>query len=204
MSPEPATLSYRQLMTELSALCAAKRTGTMFIATTDNQSAHIGLKQGEIVSLVFRTQRGLEALDHVRKITAGRFTFSDAVIDRGAHVDLPFTADLLTLLIGEESPLPPPAPAPARAAAPRVPVPAAAQPLDNPQLARARTVIESELTEFVGPIASLLCRDHIARAAAAGPPWDWPELVEAVAREIGDPPKENRFKQQALARLRDH
>lgn len=86
------------------------------------------------------------------------------------------------------------------ASAPRAPRPAA-QPADNPQLARARAVIESELTEFVGPIAPLLCREHMARTAAAGPPWDWRELVEAVAREIGDRAKEDRFKQQTLARL---
>jgi hypothetical protein len=195
-------MSYRQLMTELGALCAARRTGTMFIATTDNHSARIGLRQGDIASLVFRNQRGLEALDHIRKITAGRFSFSDAVLDKSAHADLPYTSDLLALLVGEESPLPPPAPAPLLAAAPRAPAPAAAQPIDNPQLARAQAVIESELTEFVGPIAPLLCREHIARTAAAGPPWDWLLLVEAVAREIGDRAKEERFKQQALARLR--
>jgi len=191
-------MSYRHLMTELGALCAAKRTGTMFVATTDNHSARIGLRQGDIVSLVFRNQRGLEALDHIRKITAGRFSFSDAVVDKGTQVDLPHTADLLALLLGEESPLPPPA-----SAAPRTPAPAAAQPADNPQMARAQAVIESELTEFVGPIAPLLCREHIARAAAAGPPWNWLLLVEAVAREIGDRAKEDRFKQQTLARLRD-
>ena len=196
-------MSYRQLMTELGALCAAKRTGTMFLATTDNHSARIGLRQGDIVSLVFRTQRGLEALDHIRKITAGRFSFSDAVVDKGPHADLPHTSDLLALLVGEEWPLPPPDSAPPAAAAPRTAAPAAAQPVDNPQLARAQAVIESELTEFVGPIAPLLCREHLARAAAAGPPWDWRELVEAVAREIGDRAKEERFIQQTLARLRD-
>jgi hypothetical protein len=194
-------MSYRQLMTELGALCAAKRTGTMFVATTDNHSARIGLRQGDIVSLVFRTQRGLEALDHIRKITAGRFSFSDAVVDTGTHADLPYTADLLALLLGEEPPLFHPASAPPAAAAPRAAAPAAARPIDSPQLERAQAVIESELTEFVGPIAPLLCREHIARAAAAGPPWDWRELVEAVAREIGDRAKEDRFKQQALARL---
>ena len=203
MSPEPAPLSYRDLMTELGALCAAKRTGTMFIATTDNHAARIGLKQGDIVSLVFRAQRGLEALDHIRKITAGSFTFSDAVLDKVAHADLPYTADLLALMIGEESPLPPPASPPPRAAASRAPAPAAAPPVEHPQLVRAQAVIESELTEFVGPIAPLLCREHFARAAAEGPPWNWRELVETVAREIGDPAKEARFKQQTLARLPD-
>ena len=202
MSPDPAApMSYRQLMTELGSLCADMRTGTMFIATTDNHSARVGLKHGEIVSLVFRTQRGLEALDHIRKITAGRFSFSEGFVDKAAQADLPHTAELLAILVGEESPLPPPAPPPRLATVPRAPAPAATLAADHPQVARAQAVIESELTEFVGPIAPLLCRDHVARAVAAGPPWDWRALVEAVAREIGDPAKEERFKQQTLARL---
>jgi hypothetical protein len=203
MNPEPAPLSHRQLMTELRALCAAKRTGTMFIATTDNHSARIGLTLGEIVSLVFRNQHGLEALDHVRKITAGRWSFSNAVMDKGTHADLPSTIDLLALLAGEESPLPQPPPIPDSAARPRIPAPGVAPPAGNADLARAREVIEAELTEFVGPIAPLLCREHLERAAAAGPPWDWRALVDAVAREISDRAKEERFKQQALARLGD-
>jgi len=202
LSPEPATLSYGQLLTELGALCSAKRTGTMFIATTDNQSARIGLRQGDIVSLVFRTQRGLEAIDHIRKITAGRFTFSDAVVDRVSSADLPETSILLGLLAGNDPA--PAAPAPPVAqlhTAPRTVAPARTQPAGT-QLAKVQAVIEAELTEFVGPIAPLLCRDHMARAAAAGPPWDLPALVEAISREIGDRAKEDRFKQQALARLR--
>jgi hypothetical protein len=194
MSPEPVTLTYRKLMTELGALCAAKRTGTMFIATTDNHSARIGLVLGEIISLTFRAQRGMEAVDHLRKISAGRFSFSDTVMDKGAHHDLPDTADLLALLIGDDPVLPQPRPFSA---------PAVRAHAGNTQLARARAAIEEELTEFLGPIAPLLCRPHLDRAAAAGPPWDWQSLVDAVAHEIGDPAKEERFKQQALSRLRN-
>ncbi len=200
MSPEPAPMPYSQLLTELGALCSAKRTGTMFIATTDNQSARIGLRDGEIVSLVFRTRSGLEALERIRKTTAGRFSFSDAVVDRVSSTDLPSTADLLALLSGDDSPPPPAAPA---AAAPRTAAPVAAQPVAGSQLAKAQAVIEAELTEIVGPIAPLLCREHIARAVAAGPPWDFPALVEAVSREIGDRVTEDRFKQKTLARLRE-
>jgi len=200
MSPEPAPMPYRQLLTALGALCSAKRTGTMFIATTDNQSARIGLREGEIVSLVFRTRRGLEALDHIRKITAGRFSFSDEVVDRVSSTDLPYTADLLAPLSGDDSP--PPLAAPA-AAAPRTAAPVFAQPVAGSPLANAQAVIEAELTEIVGPIAPLLCREHIARAVAAGPPWDFPALVEAVSREIGDRVTEDRFKQKTLARLRE-
>lgn len=209
MSAEPATLSYGQLLTELGALCSARRTGTMFIATTDNQSARIGLNEGEIVSLVFRTQRGLEALDHIRKIRAGRFSFSNAVVDRVSSADLPGTSDLLQMLSGSDAPPPTAALATPPAATPRsikpfpghAIAPAAAPPLA--QLAKVQAVIEAELTEFVGPIAPLLCREHVARIAAAGPPWDLPALVEAVSHEIGDHAKEDRFRQQALARLRE-
>src|SRR6266481_857931 len=201
MSPEPALLPYSRLMAEVAALCAAKRTGTMFIATTDNQSARIGLRQGEIVSLVFRTQRGLEALDHIRKITAGRFTFSDAVVDRVSSADLPGTSDLLEMLSGVDAPPPAATPRSVSSVPARAIAPAAAPPVG--QLAKVQAVIEAELTEFVGPIAPLLCREHVARAAAAGPPLDLPALVEAVSHEIGDRAKEDRFRQQALARLRE-
>jgi hypothetical protein len=208
MSPERAAVPYAELLSELSRLCAARRTGTMFIATTDNQSARIGLQQGDIISLVFRTQRGLEAIDRIRKITAGRFTFSDTVVDRVASADLPTTSDLLSLLAGNGAPpvvsATPAPPAPPPDAAPRPGAPAQAQAAASPELVRVQAVIEAELTEFVGPIAPLLCRGHISKAAAAGSPLDLPALVEAVAREIGDRAKEDRFKQQALARLREH
>jgi len=208
MSPERAAVPYAELLSELSRLCAARRTGTMFIATTDNQSARIGLQQGDIISLVFRTQRGLEAIDRIRKITAGRFTFSDTVVDRVASADLPTTSDLLSLLAGSGAPpvvsAAPAPPAPPPDAAPRPGAPTQAQAAASPELVRVQTVIEAELTEFVGPIAPLLCRGHISKAAAAGSPLDLPALVEAVAREIGDRAKEDLFKQQALARLREH
>ena len=190
----------------MGALCAANRTGTMFIATTDNQSARIGLREGEIVSVVFRTRRGLEAADHLRKIAGGRFSFSQTIVDRESSDDLPSTSALLALLAGEASPLPPshppgPPPSASRPATPAAP--AATSAAARAALSRAQSTIEAELMEFVGPIASVLCREHIARAASAGPPFDWTALVDAIAREIGDRAKEERFKQHVLARLRD-
>ena len=206
MSPEAAPISYGELVKELGALCAANRTGTMFIATTDNQSARIGLREGEIVSVVFRTRRGLEAADHLRKIAGGRFSFSQTIVDRESSDDLPSTSALLALLAGEASPLPPSHPSgpPPSASRPATPAaPAATSAAARAALSRAQSTIEAELMEFVGPIASVLCREHIARAASAGPPFDWTALVDAIAREIGDGAKEERFKQQVLARLRD-
>ncbi len=203
MSPEPAPVPYRQIVSELATLCGAGRTGTLFMATTDNQSARIGLTQGEITSLVFRNQRGLEALDHLRKIVAARINFTDAVMDRGVRGDLPATPDLLGMLGADEpSAVAPTRPAPL-AAPPTVPAPPPSPSAEDAQLARVQAVIATELTEYLGPLAVVICREHIARAAATGPPHDVPQIVEAVAREIGDRPKEERFRLQVLARLRE-
>ena len=195
MSPEPAPVPYRQIVTELAALCRARRTGTLFIATTDNQSARIGLREGEISSLAFRNQRGLEALINLRKISAGRINFTDAVMDRGPRGDLPMTVDLLAMLGTDDFP-----PIVPTRPEPDPPPPASAA---DAQLTRAKAVIEAELTEYLGPMAVVICREHMARAAAASPPHDVRQIVEALAREIGDRAKEERFRQQVLSRLRE-
>jgi hypothetical protein len=202
MSPEPAPVPYRQIVTELAALCRARRTGTLFIATTDNQSARIGLREGEISSLAFRNQRGLEALINLRKIVAGRINFTDAVMDRGPRGDLPMTVDLLAMLGTDDPPavVPPPSePAPSPSPRPASPPASSA----DAQLTRVQSVIEAELTEYLGPMAVVICREHIARAAAASPPHDVRQILEALAREIGDRAKEERFRQQVLSRLRE-
>ncbi len=200
MSPEPAPVPFRQILGELVALCAARRTGTLFIATASNESARIGLEQGEIVSLVFRNRRGLETLDHLRKIAAGRFNFSDTVLDRGERGDLPVTPDLLAML-GAEEPLTLAPGSRGTGGAPPAAVKTPAGPHENPQLASAQATIETELTEYLGPMAVVVCREHVARTVAAGAPYDIGLLVDAVSHEIGDRDKEARFRQQVLARL---
>src|SRR2546426_12300373 len=147
MSPEPAPVPYRQIVTELAALCRAQRTGTLFIATTDNQSARIGLREGEIFSLAFRNQRGLEAIIQLRKIVAGRINFTDAVMDRGPRGDLPMTVDLLAMLGTEDPPPgvpPPPEPAPSPSPAPVSPPPASSA---AAHLTRGQAGIEGEVTQ---------------------------------------------------------
>jgi hypothetical protein len=126
---------------------------------------------------------------------AGRINFTDAVMDRGPRGDLPMTVDLLAMLGTDD--FPPIVPTPPE---PGPPPPASAA---DAQLTRAQAVIEAELTEYLGPMAVVICREHIARAAAAGPPHDVRQIVEALAREIGDRAKEERFRQQVLARLRE-
>jgi len=187
MSPEPAPVPYRQIVTELAALCRAQRTGTLFIATTDNQSARIGLREGEISSLAFRNQRGLEAIIQLRKIVAGRINFTDAVMDRGPRGDLPMTVDLLAMLGTDD--FPPIVPTPPE---PGPPPPASAA---DAQLTRAQAVIEAELTEYLGPMARVVADEHAAAAH------DLTDFIDSLARELNDPAKSAAFKLRVRERL---
>jgi hypothetical protein len=123
-------------------------------------------------------------------------------MDRGPRGDLPMTVDLLAMLGTDDPPavVPPPSePAPPPSPGPTSPPASSA----DAQLTRVQAVIEAELTEYLGPMAVVICREHIARAAAASPPHDVRQIVEALAREIGDRAKEERFRQQVLSRLRE-
>lgn len=181
-------LSYRQLMTELRRFCAEKRTGTMFITTTENQSARFVLRQGNIISMWFRLKGGVEALPFIKRIENGWFSFTADVVDHGDHPVLPPTRELLTSLTGESIPLG---------------SPHSSSPINTLQLDRAQKAVESELAEFLGPMASVICREYLLGEAELGQPPDITKMIEAISKEVGDPVKEVRFKQRVLAKLSD-
>jgi len=178
-------LGYRQLMTELRRLCAEKRTGTMFVTTIGNQSARFVLQQGNITSMWFRLKGGLDALPLVKKIESGWFSFTTEIVDHGNQAALPGTDELLTALVGESAP-------PAAHSSPL---------LNTIQLDRAQKVVESELAEFLGPMAGVICREYVLGATDPGQSPDIHRMIDALAKEVGDPAKEARFKQRVLAKL---
>jgi len=188
---EHPLLDYDQLIGTLGRLCAERRSGTMFIITPDNQSARFVLHQGEIVSVGFRVKRGREALPLIKNIAAGRFEFS-AEMQGPADATLPATHELLAQLG---------LPAAALASAPRPTE--AAPPASRPQVERIQRILEAELTEFLGPMARLVCREHIARAGSLMDPNELGRVIDALSREIGDPAKEARFRREMLAKLRE-
>lgn len=189
MDSQQPTLTYSQLLGELWRLCAAKRTGTMFITTIDNHSARFALREGEIVSLGFGLKRGIEAIPLLRKIAGGRFTFSAEILATGETGTLPSTSELLDRLAEGATPLAsPPSP------------PAPAQP-DPARLQRVQQLIEPVLAEYIGPMAAIICREYVLGASNLSQPDELRDLIEAIAKEIRDPAKEAQFKQQVLARL---
>lgn len=184
---DPDPLRHDQLIVELRALCAAKRSGTMFIITTENHAAQFVLRGGAIVGMTYRLLRGADALPFMKTFAGGRYRFQDETIER-TDPSLPSTLDLLALLISE--PTAEIAPPPAQPSTDREAVPE-----------RIRQLIERELAEFLGPMAGLICQEYLAQGANLASPKEISRLVEAIASEIGDPAKEARFKQRLLPLL---
>jgi hypothetical protein len=182
-------LLHEQIIDALQSLCGAKRSGTMFIITAENHVAQFILRGGEVVGLSHRLLRGLDALPSMRTFTAGRYRFVEESVDR-SDPGLPATLDLLALLIPEH------------AGPPESPQPTPPTPNGRQALESVRALIEPELTEFLGPMAELICQEHLAHLTALTSPQHFTRLVEAIAKEIGDSTKEAQFKQRVLSSFR--
>lgn len=160
----------------------------MFIITTENHAAQFVLRDGQVVGLTYRLMRGPDAIPGMKSFPGGRYRFQDESVER-TDSRLPATPDLLALLISQDAAAMEPAPAQPTTGAPAVP--------DH-----VRLLIERELAEFLGPMAGLICQEHLAQGANLGSAKEVSKLVEAIAKEIGDPAKEARFKHRILPLLK--
>jgi hypothetical protein len=196
-----------QLIAELRSLCAAKRTGTLFIITIENHPAQVVLRDGEIVGLSYRLNRGPDALAPLKAFAAARYRFQQESVS-STDPRLPPTAEVLAVLGAESRSAPDRPPAPSTTAsrtAAVAPPPADTRPAigSSPDISEAvdrlRLLIERELAEFLGPMAGLICGEHLADPSAGSQ--EVAKLLEAIAKEIGDPAKEAQFKQRVLSQL---
>lgn len=183
---EESTLSTdAQLLDELRRACVEKRTGKMLIVTQDNQLARISFREGEIVSISYRLKSGREAIALLREIKQARVKFSpgSAGGDQAAQ-PLPSTVEIVRLLSGDNAA---PASASGIVAADQVP--------------GALKIIEAELIEFLGPLASIVWTEHCERLATPVTTGKLRALLEDLAKEIGDPTKVQLFKEQVWRKI---
>lgn len=175
--------TYAELMQALKSLCRAASNGTMFIATPENQFARIVLRAGDVVSLSFRTKHGAEALPLIRGIRAGRFKFSEGqvAVDEGTAVAS--NDDVLRQLMGDH----------AQNGSGR------AIPADR--LVQMPRIAERVLAEFLGPIAGIVCEEHLGKFGAPRDANAASDFIEALAREVRDPAQARSFREQVWAQL---
>ncbi len=186
MKSGDAGLGYRDLIGEVRRLSAEGRTGTVFITTSDNHSVRFVLRGGTISAVGFGLQTGLAAVTSIARITGGRLSFSDELFQHESQAELPPTAELLTLLSGAA------ADAGDGGAAATGPMPTS--------LNRSSAILEAELVEYLGPMARVVCNEHLTRAARSGAT-SLNDVIESLARELGDRDKAARFTERVRARL---
>lgn len=177
-SAHPAFLPF--LVQELRRLHREKRSGTLFATTMNQRLAQFGIEQGEIVYLSFQNVEGEDGLLLMlaeQQTGAGVARFAEGR-HRGARLNLPATEELLNRLVpGSVSP----------------PADATGQ----PQLTQAiRELIERELTEMIGPYASVLCQEVWDSAATIE------QALAALGKELPEPELAVRLRQNVARALR--
>jgi hypothetical protein len=168
-------IHYSEITLEIGWLCDQKASGTVFIATRDNHIAQMMLDQGEIVFIFFAGKRGQEALNLVTEIREGRYRFQEGgVVSRG--MQLPPTQDILRALSSGS----------AQASSP---ADEAHAPDGNGLSPEQKTVLETCLTDCIGPMAAIICEDHFASASS------FQAAVDALAAEIPSPGQARKFRE---------
>jgi len=124
----------------------------VFIVTDDNQMARLNLNAGEIDFISFHNKRGADALAMLSNIQAGRLRFEAGHTAGKETIDLPSTVDILEYLhnpVGTQS------------------APASSAPKHTGMALSAthRVMIEEVLTEFIGPMASIVCEEELNAAS---------------------------------------
>ena len=198
MSADQPFVTFGQVAAVLRQLSKERRVGTLFITTADNKSASISLLGGEIVGVSFRVLRGRDALLLIRNIGLSRCTFHDGKVP-DTDPDLPPTHEILAMF-GTPEPVspqqaqqqPPPPPPPPPAARPAGP---------GPEVRKIQQILEKELVEFLGPMAKVICREHVDKAGALASPAELRRLVDALAGEISDRNKAEAFRRAAWDKL---
>ena len=154
--------------------------------TVDNESGQIGLRDGLIVHVRFRRKIGVEAAYVLRKIDKMRFSFTRDFVETtdpglSSAAVLAALTDVEVPAIGwHQAPPPPPQQSPGAQEA-------------------VRRVLTEALTEYVGPLAAVVVRDHLREAQRVGR--EPADVVDALARGIDDQASASAFRRQAAAGL---
>ena len=182
MNEAQSYVPFVQLVGELKILSREGRTGTAYIVTDDNRMARLGLEAGHIDLIWFHRKRGADALALMSQIQAGRLRFEDAVKAPADTSDLPSTTEILEFLLKQ--------------AASDTTTTAANAAGNSPIVASAdREMIEEVLTDYLGPMASIICDEHLSEGQ------DLESALKALATEIQDSAQIKEFLDLVHARL---
>lgn len=180
-------LDYSGLYQLLAEFVARQRTGTILGKTDTNHSVMIGVRGGEIVSLICAGKRGRSAISAIREISALTVRIEDNAGLPGGP-EMPATPEIMLALRPWASPeaISGPSASTDRSAS--------HQGGNGPQLCDL-------FSQFVGPIAPVLCADAIRTAGGLNDEARKQQVILTLAQEIEDEGEATQFIEQARRML---
>ena len=166
----------------INSVVLERKTGKLHLITAENHTASLGFVQGEVVSAHYRISRGEKALAALQGVTEATCRFDEGADVKRDTPPLPPTEEILRAL--ELAPNQPPTPAKEVVAEPA------------PQLsARSQNALRDLATEYLGPVASIVCDDVFARAETLD------GAIQLLSREIANPASAETFLAEAALEL---
>ena len=178
-------IPYQVLIEKVRDYCAERRTGTVFIVSSDNRMAQVHLESGAIVALMCRGRRGLDAVASIRDMISGRLRFDGNFVSASDTESFDTDKTLALLGCGQART------SPAAAAAASAPAPRQAGGVSPAYAAK----LEAILIQYIGPMGEIVCADHVAEAA------DVRTLITALSGEVPDKAQATQFIRDAAAAL---
>lgn len=188
--PEHERLEIQELVERITSLSQQQASGTVFVVTEDNHLARIVLIQGKIVCANLQRKEGIDAIKALSTLASGAFGFNpDLQVVTGKQV-LPDTYNLLQIL---------------QSAAVQQKQPEADEPspqgIKLPASGEVLHVLVQESTEYLGPMATILCQEYMQELPASMSLANLKHLIHLLERDINHPEKADKFTAAVSKRL---
>jgi len=178
------------LISELQRIIDNQLTGIVFVASGDNRSAQISFLDGVMVFALCQGQKGLKAIELIAQMGQVRFRFQKGAIP-ASRVEMPSLDDVFACFNDTKKADVSATQLPEKFSAKRVTaVVSEGQSLSNEE----KQLIREVLTECIGPMALILCEDHLDTVKTVE------EAIEVIVNEI-PAQQAARFREGVLRRL---
>lgn len=172
-------LPFSNVVEEIRQLCRKAVSGSLFISTDCNRSAHVIIERGEIIYIYYFNKHGIEALDAMCDIHNARHQFQEGMLT-DQRTPLPHTDEIIKTL-ADITPQQEP---------------------DNAILSPVfecsdvqKAVLEDCLAEYIGPVAGFICEDTLTSVLSLE------AALEKLAAEIPDDEESRLFRKEVQKQL---
>lgn len=179
---ENSSVDLRALIDTLSTLYRSGSSGTLYLTTPQNHSAHIVFLDGKVSYSFFRSRRGKDAFEALKDFDQFKLRYVNETTTTSEQ-ELPDTQSLLAILNGEKSAN--------TSSTPSYPSDRHAASSDhiNADPAHLRNLISDAATDLFGPVGMLLCDEAMEVKGLPESRSSLIALLDAIATEGGEPQK---------------